>query len=269
MRASSRSLGARLALGSALALVVSCGGSAVEGEAGAGTHATTAGSGAAGTGGETQVVEPTAPDAGPPSGLSVDANDPAVQRARVLFTEGLAAYEAGRLDEAATKLAEAYGLVPTPELAFNVARIYERMGDAEKGISHFRIYLRDGTPTDAERTDIARRIAALEALAQRQHDQIFAAPASTDDLTAEARTFFLRGVTMFQGRHFDAAMQAFIAAYNFARLPEVIYNLAITAEKLERTQDAIDYYREFLRARPDDPNRTQIEAKVRTLRGNH
>jgi tetratricopeptide (TPR) repeat protein len=246
-------------------LAASCGGGATT--AGTG-HDANSSNQSGGESGDEVHVAPAAPDAGPPSGLSIDTNDPAVQRARTLFAEGLAAYEAGRLEEAATKLAEAYGLVPTPELAFNVARIYERMGDAEKGIAHFRIYLRDGTPSDPERADITRRIAALEALAQRQHDQIFAAPPSTDDLTAEARTFFLRGVTMFQGRHFDAAMQAFIAAYNFARLPEVIYNLAITAEKLERTQDAIDYYREFLRARPEDPNRTQIEAKVRALRGN-
>ena len=260
---------ARLALVSALALSSACGGGDQETVVVA-TDTHVEGSGGEGpgdTGGGPETADP--PDAGPPSGLSADTNSPAVVRARTLFGEGIAAYDAGRLEEAATKLAEAYGLVPTPELAFNVARIYERMGEAEKAIAHFRLYLRDGTPSAPERADIERRLAGLDALRQRQRDQIFAAPPSTDDLTAEARTFFLRGVTMFQGRHFDAAMQAFTAAYNFARLPEVIYNLAITAEKLTRTQDAIDYYREFLRARPDDPNRTQIEETVRRLRADH
>jgi len=265
--AASRDGRAHRLLALACAFVASCGGGGAETETDDDV-VVASGSGGEGHGddGSDTAVPADPPDAGPPSGLSAEANDPAVQRARTLFGEGLAAYEAGRLDEAATKLAEAYGLVPTPELAFNVARIYERMGDAEKGVAHFRLYLRDGTPSAAERADLERRITALEALRQRQRDQIFAAPPSTDDLTAEARTFFLRGVTMFQGRHFDAAMQAFTAAYNFARLPEVIYNLAITAQKLERTQDAIDYYREFLRARPDDPNRVQIERTVRELR---
>lgn len=267
MRSVSAPFAARLALASSLVLAASCGGGATDTETGAGAGGSGGSSGGEGSGALS--VDAGAPDAGPPSGLSADTNDPSVQRARTLFGEGLAAYEAGRLDEAATKLAEAYRLVPTPDLAFNVARIYERMGESEKGVAHFRIYLRDGSPSATERADIERRIAALEALRQRQRDQIFAAPPSTDELTAEARTFFLRGVTMFQGRHYDAAMQAFTAAYSFARLPEVIYNLAITAQKLERTQDAIDYYREFLRARPDDPNRTQIEATVRELRAGH
>ncbi len=202
-------------------------------------------------------------DAGaPPS----SADDAALVRARAVFAEGVAAYDAGRLDEALAKLGEAYRLRPSPEIAFNVARVCERMGEAAQGIAYFGHYLRDGAPTEAERADVARRIAGLEALAARQRDQIFAAPASTDELTAEARTFFQRGVAMFQRRAFEAAMQAFTAAYGFARLPEVVYNLAITAEKLGRAQEAIDYYREFLRARPEDPSRAQIEARVRALR---
>lgn len=194
------------------------------------------------------------------------ADDTALVQARALFAEGVAAYEAGRLDEALAKLGEAYRLRPSPELAFNIARVCERMGEAAQGITYFGHYLRDGAPTESERADVARRIAGLEALAVRQRDQIFAAPASTDELTAEARTFFQRGVAMFQRRAFEAAMQAFTAAYGFARLPEVVYNLAITAEKLGRAQEAIDYYREFLRVRPDDPSRAQIEDRVRALR---
>ena len=38
------------------------------------------------------------------------------------------------------------------------------------------------------------------------------------------------------------------------------------AEKLGRAQEAIDYFREFLRARPEDPSRAAIEARVRALR---
>jgi tetratricopeptide (TPR) repeat protein len=208
-------------------------GGAVEGGAAAGRTGTASG----GIEGE--------PTARPDAATGPSGDDAALTQVRALFAEGVAAYEAGRLDEALAKLGEAYRLHPSPDLAFNVARVCERMGEA---------------------ADVARRIAGLEALAARQRDQIFAAPASTDALTAEARTFFQRGVAMFQRRAFGAAMQAFTAAYGFARLPEVVYNLAITAEKLGRAQEAIDYYREFLRARPEDPSRAQIEARLRTLR---
>ncbi len=256
-----------------LVALVGCGGASDE------AHATTAPGEAAAPGGEganpnpspgavapareASASEPTQADAG---AIGSRADDASIAQARALFAEGVAAYEAGRLDEALAKLGEAYRIRPSPDLAFNVARVCERMGEAAQGITYFGHYLRDGAPTETERADVARRIAGLEALAARQRDQIFAAPASTDDLTAEARTFFLRGVAMFQRRAFEAAMQAFTAAYGFARLPEVVYNLAITAEKLGRAQEAIDYFREFLRARPEDPSRAAIEARVRALR---
>lgn len=200
-----------------------------------------------------------------PAAAQTDAG--VVGRAQELFTQGVAAYDAGRLDEAARLLGEADRLTPSPELAFNIGRVYERMGEAPQAIRYFERYLHDGHPTDAERTDIAARIAALQALQTRQHDQIMTAPPSTDDMTAEARTFFLRGVAMFRRHRYDAALAAFTAAYRFAQLPEVIYNLAVASERTSHTQDAIDYYREYLRARPTDPGRAGIERHIEELRG--
>ena len=57
------------------------------------------------------------------------------ERARTLFQQGLEHYQAGRLDKALQQLQQAWRLVPSPELAFNVARVYERMGEARQGIS--------------------------------------------------------------------------------------------------------------------------------------
>ena len=192
-----------------------------------------------------------------------------VGRAQALFTQGVAAYDAGNLGEAARLLGEADRLAPSPELAFNIGRVYERMGEAPQAIRYFERYLHDGHPTDAERADITARIEALRALQTRQHDQIMTAPPSTDDMTAEARTFFLRGVAMFRRHRYDAALAAFTAAYRFAALPEVIYNLAVASERTGHTQDAIDYYREYLRARPTDPGRAEIERHVEELRAGH
>lgn len=189
-----------------------------------------------------------------------------VSRAQALFDQGLAAYDAGRLDEAARLLAEADRLTPSPELAFNIGRIYERMGDAQEAIRHFERYLHDGHPSDTERADVQARIEALRALETRQHDQIMTAPPSTDDMTAEARTFFLRGVAMFRRHRYDAALAAFTAAYRFAALPEVVYNLAVASERTGHTQDAVDYYREYLRVRPQDPGRAAMERHIEELR---
>jgi len=199
-----------------------------------------------------------------PALAQVDAG--VVARAQALFTQGVAAYDAGNLGEAARLLGEADRLAPSPELAFNIGRVYERMGEAPQAIRYFERYLHDGHPTDAERADITARITALRELDTRQHDQIMTAPPSTDDMTAEARTFFLRGVAMFRRHRYDAALAAFTAAYRFAQLPEVIYNLAVASERTDHTQDAIDYYREYLRARPTDPGRATIEHHIEELR---
>jgi tetratricopeptide (TPR) repeat protein len=190
-----------------------------------------------------------------------------VERAAVLFREGQAAYDAGRLAEALQKLREAHRLTRSPELAFNVGRVYERMGDAAGAQRYWREYLRRGNPSDTERADIERRLQVLQELARRQRDQVFAAPPSSDELTAEARTFFLRGVAMFRRRQYQAALDAFMAAHNFApQLHEVVFNLAVTNERLNRLQDAIDWYSEYLRLRRDAPDRVQVTAKRDELR---
>lgn len=190
-----------------------------------------------------------------------------VERARSLFVEGSEHYRAGRLEEALERFLEAWRVVPGPELAYNVARTYERMGDTRRGVQFYRHYLRQAAPDAAERSEVERRIAELEAVARRQREQIIALPPSQDELTQEARAFFERGVAMFRRRRYEAAMAAFTAAYNFARLPEVIYNLAVTAERLDRTQDAIDFFREYARALPrESAERPIIERRVAALR---
>lgn len=199
-------------------------------------------------------------------GAPADAQGSRVDRARALFAEGQTAYDAGDFAVAAEKMKAAYDLTRSAELAFNVARVYERMSEYRQAIRYFRIYLRRGSPTDEARSDVRQRIQALDAARQRQRSQVFTAPPSTDALSAEARTFFLRGVAMFRGGHYEAAMQAFTAAHRFAPLPEVLYNMAITAERLGSRRDAIDYYREYLRLRPEAPDRGHVEREIARLR---
>lgn len=189
----------------------------------------------------------------------------ATARARDLFTRGVAAYGAGRLEEAADLLGQADALVPSPELAYNLGRVHERMGHVAEAVRYYRRYLDTGTADAASRADVEARIAALNDLERRHRESVMSLPPSTDEMTAEAQRFFERGVAMFRRRRYDAALAAFTAAYRFAPLPEVIYNLAVASERTEHYGDAIDYYREYLRARPDDPDRAGIERTIREL----
>lgn len=193
--------------------------------------------------------------------------DARVAAARALFLEGEAAYTEGRFNVAATKLLEAYELTQSPALAFNLARTYERMSEYDLALRYFAIYLRRGEPTDEERQDVEARVTRITEAKERQARQVFTDLPSSDALTNEARVFFVRGVQMFRRGHYDAALQAFTAAHRFATLPEVLFNLAVTAERLHQDRDAADYYREYLRVRPNAADRGAVEAKIATLRG--
>ena len=189
-----------------------------------------------------------------------------VEDARRLFMEGLEAYQRGELHVAVQKLLASQRAVRHPETAFNIARCFERMGEAPRAIHWFRAYLRHGRPDERTRADIEHRMQLMQELQNRQLGQIYEAPPSTDALTAEARTFFVRGVAMYERREYDAAMQAFTQAHRFAPFPELLYNMALTSEKLEQLRDAIDYYREYLRLRPNAADRAQVEQHIAELR---
>lgn len=191
----------------------------------------------------------------------------AVGRARTLFEEGQAAYAANRFEEAARKMVGAYELTRSPELAYNAARVFERMSDYDAALRYFDLYLRGARDlTPEQRATFEARVAAIREARDRLRSQVFTTPPSNDELTQEARTFFQHGVALFRRRQYQAAMEAFIAAYRFAPLPEVVYNLAVTAERIGSRRDAMDYYREYLRLRPEGPERGQIEREIERLR---
>lgn len=200
------------------------------------------------------------------SGAEAQSRAQRIERARALSEEGVALYERGDFPAAVQKLLEAQRSYRSPDNAFNIARVFERMGDVEHGVRWFRIYLEKGTPDAATRGDIERRISALEALAQRQRDQIFAAPASADELTAEAGRFFERGVAFFQRGRFQQAFDSFSAAAQFAPVPEIFYNAAVAAERARNAELAREFYRRYLEAAPNAPDRDAVEAKIAELR---
>jgi hypothetical protein len=74
------------------------------------------------------------------------APDPATQLAQHCFERAQAAYFEGRLAEARRGFECAYKQLPSPEMAWNLARVNERMGDVEAGVRYFREYLASAKP---------------------------------------------------------------------------------------------------------------------------
>jgi hypothetical protein len=91
-------------------------------------------------------------------------------------------------------------------------------------------------------------------------------------ISDEARRLFKIGVTYLDdpdGARYEEAYRAFKAAYAESPSPKILGNLGLTAMKLERDQEAIKAYTEYLEKVTDIPAslKSQIERDLMTLKG--
>jgi tetratricopeptide (TPR) repeat protein len=189
---------------------------------------------------------------------------PRAQQAMQRFVEGNAAFSRGDFAAAASSFRAAYDLAPSPAMAFNLARVYERMGEVEQGVHYFEIVLASN-PDATMRADIEHRIASLRAYEQRRHDGIAQPPPSTDELSAEGANWFRRGITLFRRRQFQPALLAFQQAYQYLQTPELLFNLAAAHERLGHLDQAIEFLREYLQQRRDTPEEAEIQRHITEL----
>lgn len=195
------------------------------------------------------------------------AADPATQLAQQCFERAQIAYFEGRLAEARRGFECAYKQLPSSEMAWNLARVNERMGEVEAGVRYFREYLATAKISAREKKRVQERIQALLELGQRQSSTLkLNAEEQRQALGEEARAFFDRGTKLYAGGHYKAAAAAFTAALQLSDAPELHYNLAVTSERLGAIADALDHYRAYLDALPEAPDRAEVLARLDALR---
>jgi len=200
-------------------------------------------------------------------GARAQAHPPeASASARQCFERAQTDYHAGRLAEARRGFECAYVQLPSAELAWNLARVSERMGDVEEGMRYFQEYLTLAQPPQGERRRVETRIAALRKLGERQAVALKPSSDVGKAMSREARTFFARGTKLYKSRHYEAAAAAFVAALQLSPAPELHYNLGVTAERMQRFEDACDHYSAYLEAWPEAPDRARVQAHIAQLR---
>lgn len=190
----------------------------------------------------------------------------AAAAAKQCFERGEADYVAGHLAEARRNFECAYVAWPSAELTWNLARVSERMGDVEEGLRYFREYLKIAQPPRHERKLVETRIAALLKLGERQASMLKPSQDVGKAMSAEARTFFVRGSKLYRGGHYKAAAAAFTAALQLSAAPELHYNLGVAAERMEQLEDACDHYGAYLEAWPEAPDRARVQAHLAELK---
>lgn len=84
-------------------------------------------------------------------------------------------------------------------------------------------------------------------------------------LDEEARSLFEAGRTAFAAGRFDAALTRFRDAYELSGRPELLYNIGSAADRLRRDAEALEAFRGYLAARPNAPNRLEVESRIDVL----
>jgi tetratricopeptide (TPR) repeat protein len=90
------------------------------------------------------------------------------------------------------------------------------------------------------------------------------APARGDD-TSEARRLFASGTKHFDLSEFDEALEDFKNAYRFKDDPVFLYNIAQCHRLLKHNEDAVRFYKSYLRRAPTSPRRHEVELKIAAL----
>jgi tetratricopeptide (TPR) repeat protein len=90
-------------------------------------------------------------------------------KALKLFEDSDRAYKAGKFEEAATLLKEAYGIYPEPTLLYNLGRAQEGLGDTRGAVESYERYLKDAKQIK-DRGAIERRIETLKAQIAKQEE---------------------------------------------------------------------------------------------------
>ncbi len=80
--------------------------------------------------------------------------------ARVHLLAGVQHFNDGRYADAQREMEQAYKLRPEPEMLYNLAQCYQRLGDSQRALDALRGYL-DGRPDAEDRIEVQKSIGEL------------------------------------------------------------------------------------------------------------
>jgi tetratricopeptide (TPR) repeat protein len=86
--------------------------------------------------------------------------------------------------------------------------------------------------------------------------------AATASPQEEARELYKKGMTHYEIGEFDAAIDAFKRAYQLTSAPGLLFNIAQVYRMKKDPEQAVYFYRTYLRLMPDAPNRADVEVLI-------
>jgi tetratricopeptide (TPR) repeat protein len=82
---------------------------------------------------------------------------------------------------------------------------------------------------------------------------------------AQARQLYKAGRDAYNAGDFQRAYDSFRESFTLSHEPALLYNIASALQGLKRPHDAAEALQSYLRLKADDPDRPQIEERIRTL----
>jgi tetratricopeptide (TPR) repeat protein len=86
-----------------------------------------------------------------------------------------------------------------------------------------------------------------------------------EDKDLRARQLYELGRAAYNKADYQTAYDSFKESFSLSHKPALLYNVASALQALKRPHDAAETLRSYLRLVPDDPDKGQIEERVRTL----
>jgi hypothetical protein len=109
---------------------------------------------------------------------------------------------------------------------------------------------------------VALGIVVAAVLAGAPAGHAHAAPA---DDAAQFKEHFERGQVNYDLKEYAAALEEFKSAYRYKQDPVMLYNIAQCHFFLGHNEEALGFYRNYLRRSPEAPNKGAVERKIQEL----
>ena len=90
---------------------------------------------------------------------------------------------------------------------------------------------------------------------------------AADPGPGDAKARYLSGQSHYNLNEFAEALQDFKEAYRLRPDPAFLFNIAQCERQLGNLEEAIKFYRSYLRNKPETDNKREIEKKIEELKG--
>jgi tetratricopeptide (TPR) repeat protein len=108
-------------------------------------------------------------------------------------------------------------------------------------------------------------LATLLATATSTLAQPAPAPPPSEDKRAAAKALYDKGLSHYNLGEFDEAIKAFKEAYAISQAPGLLFNVAQSYRLKKDYEQATYFYQTYLRLKPDAPNRTDVEERLKEM----